>query len=88
MNSESLLRIVREGLLIVLLLSSPPLLAALVLGSVSSFLQAVTALQESTIPSVLKLMSVMIVLFYCGPWMINAVVSFFNRMCDAITLIR
>jgi flagellar biosynthetic protein FliQ len=55
LGSELILRAVREGLLLVILVSAPPLLASLAVGFVVSILQAATQIHEQTLVFVPKL---------------------------------
>jgi flagellar biosynthesis protein FliQ len=65
--AELVLRVVREGLLLVLLLSAPPLLASLLVGFVMGIVQAATQLHDPTISFVPKLVVVVGVLLVLGP---------------------
>ena len=65
--TELVLRAIREGLILVLLLSAPPLIASLVVGFVVGLLQAATQLQDQTLSFVPKLVIVMGVLAAMGP---------------------
>ena len=49
-------------------LSAVPLLSSLVVGLISSVLQAATQIQEQTLSFVPKLTAVAAVLWLCGPW--------------------
>jgi flagellar biosynthetic protein FliQ len=66
-TAELLLRVVREGLLLVVLLSAPALLASLLVGFVVGIFQAATQLQDQTISFVPKLVVVVGVLIALGP---------------------
>ena len=55
MSPEMIVRIMREGLLMVLLLSGGPMLASMLVGLVVSLLQATTQIQEQTLSYVPKL---------------------------------
>jgi len=52
-GSELILRAVREGLLLVILVSAPPLLASLAVGLIVGILQAATQIHEQTLVFVL-----------------------------------
>jgi flagellar biosynthetic protein FliQ len=65
--TDLLLRVLREGLLLVLLLSAPPLLASLLVGLVVGVVQAATQLQDQTISFVPKVVVVVLVLLALGP---------------------
>lgn len=66
-TGELVLRVVREGLLLVLLLSAPPLLASLFIGLVMGVIQAATQIQDQTLGFVPKLAVVLVVLIAVGP---------------------
>jgi flagellar biosynthetic protein FliQ len=64
---ELVLRVVREGLLLVLLLSAPPLLASALVGFVVGVVQAATQIHDQTVAFVPKLVVVVLVLLALGP---------------------
>jgi flagellar biosynthesis protein FliQ len=63
-----LLHLVREALLVVLLVSAPPLGAALLVALVTGVLQAATHVQEPTIGVVPRLGAVLGALALASPW--------------------
>jgi flagellar biosynthesis protein FliQ len=67
--TATLLHLGREALLVALLLSAPPLLAALLVGLVTGLLQAATQLQEHAIGAVPRIAAVIAALVVVGPWM-------------------
>jgi flagellar biosynthetic protein FliQ len=83
-GGELVLRAVREGLLLVLLLSGPPLVASMVVGFVVSLLQAATQIQDQTLAFVPKLVVVMIVLAAMGPILGASLVRFSQALFLAI----
>ena len=64
----TLLHLVREALLVVLLVSAPPIGAALVVGVATGALQAATQIQEPTIGVVPRLVAVLGALAVAAPW--------------------
>lgn len=76
MDPESVIRVGQEALLLVLILSAPAVLAALVVGLMVSVLQAATQLQEQTLSIAPKIVAVYVVLAITGLWMVNEVVRF------------
>ena len=66
---DTILRVVQEGLLLVLVCSAPPVLAALVVGLIMGVLQAATQIQEQTLALVPKIAAVALALVVAGPWM-------------------
>jgi type III secretion HrpO family protein len=67
--TATLLQLAREALVLALLVSAPPLLAALVVGLVTGLLQAVTQVQEQALGSVPRIAAVLGALVVTGPWM-------------------
>ena len=75
-----LLSIGREALLLVLLLSGPPLLAALVAGLVVGVLQAATQIQEPAIAVAPRVVAAVAALGVAAPW-ISARLARFALTC-------
>ena len=88
MDAEGIIRILREGLYLVLLLSAGPMLASLLVGLVISIFQATTQIQEQTLTYVPKLVSVFLTSALLGPWMLTQTVRFAQSLFDAIVLVR
>lgn len=71
-----LLQLGREAILLVLLVSAPPLLAALAVGLVTGVLQAATQVQEQSVAVVPRLAAVLGALAITAPWIGARVVRF------------
>ena len=82
------LRAVREGLMLVLLLSGPPLIASMVIGFVVGLFQAATQIQDQTLAFVPKLVVVMLVLVAMGPALGGQLVRFTQALLVAIPSVR
>jgi flagellar biosynthetic protein FliQ len=87
-GNELILRAVREGLLLVVLVSAPPLLASLATGLIVSILQAATQIHEQTLVFVPKLLVVALVLIAMGPMLGAQVLRFTQALLLAIPTIR
>lgn len=61
--------LMRGGILEILILSAPVLLAALVVGLVVAIFQAATSIQEQTLTFVPKILAIFAVLALLGGWM-------------------
>ena len=72
----ALLALVREAVLLTLLVSAPPLLAALAVGVVTGVLQAATQVQEQSVAVVPRLAAVLVALGVSGPWLAARLVRF------------
>lgn len=62
-----LVSISKQSLYLVLILSGPPVMAALVVGLLVSIMQATTQVQEQTLTFVPKLVAIVMVLVLLGP---------------------
>lgn len=86
--SELLLRAVREGLLLAILLSAPPLLASLLVGFMVGVVQAATQLHDQTLSFVPKLVVVALTLLAMGPALATQLVRFSQALLLAFPHIR
>lgn len=80
-----LLHVGREALLVALLVSLPPLGAALLVGAVTGVLQAATQVQEPSLGVVPRLAAVLGALALAAPW-IGARVARFAGECIELVL--
>ncbi len=80
MSDAALLALGREAVLLVLLVSSPPLAAALAIGIVTGILQAATQIQEPALGVVPRVAAVLGALGVAAPW-IGARVATFAARC-------
>jgi len=76
MDSEGIVRITSEALMLCLLVSLPAVLVAAMVGLLVSFVMAITSLQEQSISQAAKLIAVIVTLMVAAPWGANAVLRF------------
>lgn len=81
---SALLALVREAVLLALLVSAPPLLAALAVGVVTGVLQAATQVQEPSVAVVPRLAAVLVSLGAAGPWIGARLVRFAVRCLELL----
>jgi flagellar biosynthetic protein FliQ len=86
--ADLVLRAIREGLILVLIVSAPPLLASLIVGFVVSVVQAATQIQDPTIAFVPKLVAVLLVVLASGPMLGAHVVRFAHALFLIIPMVR
>lgn len=67
-----------------LMLSAPLLLSALVIGLVVSIFQAATQINEMTLSFIPKLLGIFAALILTGPWMVNTMVDYIQRLFSSI----
>ena len=88
MSAEAITRILREGLMLILLLSAGPMAVSMLIGLVVSVLQATTQIQEQTLSFVPKLAGVFLTLGILGPWIMAQTVSFTVALFETIPTVR
>ncbi|HEY6098729.1 MAG TPA: flagellar biosynthetic protein FliQ [Anaeromyxobacter sp.] len=79
-----LLHVGREALLLALLVSAPPLGAALLVGAVTGVLQAATQVQEQSLGVVPRLAAVLGALAFTAPWIGARVVRFASECLELL----
>ncbi len=84
MNSQSVLAIAQQALVVTLLLSGPLLLTALVVGLAVSIFQAATQINEMTLSFIPKLVATFAVMMLAGPWMLQQFVDYVQRLFGSI----
>jgi type III secretion protein S len=84
MNTEFIIGLASEGLLLSLLVSLPVILTSSVLGLGVAFLQAITSVQEGSISQSIKLILVGVVVVVAAPWGGSTVLAFAQSAVRAI----
>lgn len=84
MDTQFVVELARNSIYTTLLVSSPMLMLALIVGLSISILQAITQIQEMTLTFIPKIVAVAIALIIFLPWMINTVVGFASRLFSII----
>ncbi|MDR1399928.1 MAG: flagellar biosynthesis protein FliQ [Treponema sp.] len=72
MSIGQITTLLRGGIIQVLLLASPLLFSALIVGLVVAILQATTSIQEQTLTFVPKIIAILTVLAVLGGWMFSS----------------
>jgi flagellar biosynthetic protein FliQ len=88
MNGETIIRIAREGLLLVLIISAGPMLTSMLVGFLVSVFQATTQIQEQTLSYVPKLVAVFLALAILGPWMLAQAIRFAKAILESIQYVN
>jgi flagellar biosynthetic protein FliQ len=84
MDVTQVMTLGQEGLMILMSVAAPLLLAILVVGLVVSVLQAATQLHEATLSFVPKIITAVLVLAVAGPWMLTTLVEYLQRTLQMI----
>ncbi len=88
MDTESLVTTLRQGLMLVLLISGGPMLVSLAVGLVIAILQGATQIQEQTLSYVPKLIAVFLAIAILGPWMLLQATQFSQKIFDSIVRVH
>ncbi len=84
MNTNDVLDIAMQAILVSAKLAAPLLITSLVVGFAISLFQSVTQIQEVTLSFVPKAVAVAIALVVCGNWMIAEMIAFTHAAFDMI----
>jgi len=76
--------ILQRGVLQVLMIASPLLISALVIGLVVAILQATTSIQEQTLVFVPKVIVILVVLAVLGGWMFTSLGDYTRQLFNMI----
>ena len=81
-----IISITKQALYLTLILTAPPVLAAMMVGLAVSLVQATTQIQEQTLTFVPKLVAVILVLALVGPWTMMQLVNFSSSLMDSFPM--
>ncbi len=84
MTSQSVLTIGQQAMEVMLMVSAPLLLTALVVGLAVSVLQAATQINEMTLSFIPKLLAMIAALVVAGPWMLATMTDYIQRTLTSI----
>jgi flagellar biosynthesis protein FliQ len=84
MNSQTVLNLGQSALEVMLMVSGPMLIAALIIGLVVSILQAATQINEMTLSFIPKILGLFATLLLLGPWMLSTLVDYTQRLITSI----
>jgi type III secretion protein S len=80
MYKSQVVQLAYQGLLLILILSGPPILVSMILGLLVAIFQAATQIQEQTLSFTVKLVAVILVLMIMGKWLGAQIMSFANTI--------
>ena len=85
-TEEFIMEISTRALFLIMLLSAPMLMSALVVGLGISIIQATTQIQEQTLSSVPKMGITFVSLIVCGPWIMDMLSTYARELFQYIAL--
>ena len=74
----------KQGMLLVVLLTAPPLIVAVVVGVLTSLVQALMRIQDQTLPFGIKLVAVGVTLIMTGRWIGVELIQLINLTFEMI----
>lgn len=80
MEAVDVVNILRESIKVLMIVSAPMMLTALVVGLGVSLLQALTQIQEMTLTFVPKVTAMLVVMMLALPFMLQSLVDFTNEL--------
>ncbi|MBK7461684.1 MAG: flagellar biosynthesis protein FliQ [Betaproteobacteria bacterium] len=84
MTPGTVMEIGRQAIEVTLLIAAPTLITALAVGLIVSIFQAATQINESTLQFVPKLVAMFVVLILLGPWMLQYLIDYIQRLFGSI----
>lgn len=76
MFQTQVVQLAYQGLLLILILSAPPILISMFFGLIVAIFQAATQIQEQTLSFTIKLVAVTLTLMLMGGWLGAQIMSF------------
>lgn len=76
MGNSHIIQLAYNGLMLILILSAPPILISMFFGILVAIFQAATQIQEQTLSFTVKLVAVTLTLMFMGPWLGQMIMSF------------
>ena len=80
MFQAEVVQLAYRALLLILILSGPPILISMVFGLTVAIFQAATQIQEQTLSFTIKLVAVIMTLFMMGGFLAGQIVQFANSI--------
>ncbi len=80
MYSTEIYQLSYQALLLILLLSAPPILISTILGLFVAVFQAATQIQEQTLSFMVKLVAVIVTLMVLGGWLSSQIMQYTSNI--------
>jgi flagellar biosynthetic protein FliQ len=88
MEAAEVIEICREAIYVLILIASPLMMVALLVGLVIALLQALTQVQEATLTFVPKVLAMLLMLAIAMPFMLQRLTDFAHKLDDKIVHIE
>lgn len=80
MFQNEIYQLTYQALILILILSGPPIVISMVLGLMVAIFQAATQIQEQTLSFTVKLFAVILTLMILGGWLGAQIIQFTNSI--------
>ncbi|MDE3016891.1 MAG: flagellar biosynthesis protein FliQ [Pseudomonadota bacterium] len=88
MESAEVIEVVRQGIYVLIIISAPLMIVALVVGLAIALLQALTQVQEATLTFVPKVLAMLIMLAITLPFIIQTLTDYNTKLQEKIVHIQ
>ncbi len=88
MESAEILEVVRDSIYVLIIISAPIMITALVVGLIIAVVQALTQIQEATLTFVPKVLAMLLVLVLTMPFMLEQLTGLNDRLFEKIVHIE
>lgn len=80
MYQSQAIQLAYQGMLLILILSAPPIVVSMFFGIIVAIFQAATQIQEQTLSFTIKLVAVTLTLMFMGGWLGGQIMSFASNI--------
>lgn len=87
MTQGEVISISQQAIYTTIIIAAPMLGFGLMVGIIVSIFQATTQINEQTLVFIPKILAVFIALMIFGPWMLNTIIDFTNRLYNSINIL-
>lgn len=88
MNALEVIELIQESLWLLMKISAPVMLVALIVGLAIALFQALTQIQEATLTFVPKIIAIFFCLMLCMPFMLEMMIDFTEGIADKIITVE
>ncbi len=87
MSDTDVAAMIRACMIVTMKLGGPPLLVALAVGLVVSFVQAITQINEATLAFLPKVVAIGLAMVLLGPYMAATLAAFSHQVFDRLAMV-
>ncbi len=80
MFQNEIYQLTYQALILILILSGPPIIISMILGLMVAIFQAATQIQEQTLSFTVKLFAVILTLMMLGGWLGSQIIQYTNSI--------